>query len=520
MKIVLCLLSILVFSCSNPKVDIKTVNSIDNWDYQSLKVATPESQGVDSEHINKLLKSVEDISIDSVVILRNGYKIFEKYNEPFTKEMTHNLYSSTKSINATLIGIAIDKGLMRGVTTKVIDIFPEYRSGKLDPIWEEITIKHLLTMSAGLPVDNSEEGTDHMVLKKNWLKYIFSRNPEIPSYGLTFYYSNITSFLLSAILTKETGYSALDFAREHLFKPLGITSYSWDLSSPQGINFGLSNLNLKTTDMAKIGQLYLNKGVWNGERIISEKWISESVTKDKNIIHSDVFSYGYGYQWWLNKDGSYSAKGLKGQYIFIYPKHNIVIAMNSFIPASDNKSVKLIESLFTRSFLRNLSDEPLPEKEHKVENSDDKVEIIDDIEFDFTNKMYSFKKNKYGVKNIYINVKENNGSISFNKGLKNEFSFPFDNETLNTFIDITSNKQVNDYFLRQFKSAAPYSDIAEYSMFSKIMVENKNISIDFRVYPNISGIFASFQRNNIGIELEIQDYRKYGKIVLQGVIKG
>jgi len=307
----------------------------DYWPTSNWKTASPESQGVDSELLVKMLDTIwkKDISIDSVLVIRNGYILLDAYNYPFDSNTRHNIYSCTKSISSALIGIAIDKGYIKNITQPVIDFFPKYVTKNLNDDKKVITLKHLLTMTSGLYCCDSYlyrwRGLMQMKFSKDWIKFMIDL-PMAEKPGTRFEYCNGVSFLLSAILQEQTHENALSFAEKNLFGPIGITNVRWP-SNPQGITLGYSQLQMKPRDMAKFGFLYLNNGVWDGQQIISSQWIKESTRKhiDATLVP------GYGYQWWIVNPGIYTAIGHQGQFIMIVPKKNLLAVFTSSLAQED-----------------------------------------------------------------------------------------------------------------------------------------------------------------------------------------
>jgi len=336
----------------------------DYWPTQQWQTSTPEDQGMNS---NKLIEMVqfykkehsknENIAIDSITIIRNGYVIADIYLNPlYPKDTEHIIHSCTKSIMSALIGIVIEQGYIESVDVPVIDILSDKNIKSADERIKKLTIKDLLTMKTGLHSQDSylyqHRGLFKAQKTNDWAEHILNLPFEAEP-GTRFDYSNLASFLLSAIITKTTGTDTLSFAKEHLFNPLGIEDVKWE-KSPKGIYIGWARMWLKPHDMAKIGMLYLQKGKWSGEQIIPAHWVEESITAhsdpkkyryiyDKagkvdrmlsggSWIHTNIarpFADGYGYQWWLDKSGRYTALGYGGQYIMIVPQENLIVVFTS-----------------------------------------------------------------------------------------------------------------------------------------------------------------------------------------------
>ena len=307
----------------------------DYWPTNGWRTSSPESQGVDSNFLEKMMETIweKQIGINSVLIIRNGYIVLEANGYAYGPDDKRNIYSCTKSVSSALIGIAIDKGFIKDVRQPVLDFFPARTAKNLDAYKKAMTLEHLLTMTAGLECRDSYlyqwAGLTRMQCHRDWVKYMINL-PMAEKPGTRFEYCNGASFLLSAILQKQTGMNALSFAEKNLFSPLGISRVSWP-SNPQGITIGYSQLQMRPRDMAKVGYLYLNEGLWDGKRIISSKWVKRSTRKH---ITANLLS-GYGYQWWIISPGIYTAVGHEGQFIMIAPEKNIMEVFTSSLILKD-----------------------------------------------------------------------------------------------------------------------------------------------------------------------------------------
>jgi CubicO group peptidase (beta-lactamase class C family) len=323
----------------------------DGWETASLS-----SVGMDETPLLRLLQKLNNTSdhrIHSILIIKDGKLVFEEYfpGEKFklaqpTGETgfdmfdTHTLCSVTKSVTSALIGIAMDKGFIQSVDQKVFDFFPEYSYLLTSaPEKNALTLEHLLTMTSGLEWD--DESTSYfdprndlyqLFNSQDPIRYILSKDLlEIP--GTVFDYANCNTNLLGEIIRKTTDYRLDHFAEYYLFSKLGITDFEWQML-PNDVVFCSGDLMLRPRDMAKFGYLFLNGGIWEGERIISQEWINIST---KNLIdpneHSANYAWadGYGYQWWVWEDiygvefQAYLAAGWGGQWIIVSPSMNTVV---------------------------------------------------------------------------------------------------------------------------------------------------------------------------------------------------
>lgn len=331
-------------SFENSYVAPQTVELEPYWPTAGWRTAKPEDLGMDAVKLDEMIKDIQErgIGVDSVTVIRDGYMVLDEYFPPFKEGERHTLYSCTKSVVSTLIGIALDEGYLEGLDQRMLDFFPDRTVKNLDPWKEAITLGHLLTMTAGFDARDSYlynwEGLERMHASDDPLQYVLDL-PMAEEPGTRFEYTNGVSHLLSCILTETTDISALKFAEEHLFGPLDITDVEWD-SDTQGRNWGYSQLYLNPHDMAKIGYLFLNGGQWDGEQIVSLEWVDNSTAKhvDATIME------GYGYHWWISPNGYYSAVGYKGQFIHVVPILKLVVVFTSRSEEDFDAILSLLEA--------------------------------------------------------------------------------------------------------------------------------------------------------------------------------
>lgn len=313
-----------------------------NWKKSSLK-----KQRINTPKIKNVYKEIEQLSyINSLVIVKNGFLVSEKYYNGGDKNTMDMTFSVTKSITSTLIGIAIEQGFIESVNDKMLNYFPEIDTSVIDPRKKEITIKQLLEMQAGFDKGNILQ---YLVRPaENVIKAILESELLFDP-GTKFSYSTYGSHILSAIIKRSTGMNTYEFAKKNLFEPLGIKSIIW-LTDKNNISIGGGGIMLTPRDMARFGYLYLNNGIVDNKNIISEYWIEcATQNKRKNLTEwYNIKSLGYGYQWWtgeLNDFNFYAAIGHGGQWIVVVLSLNLVIAstmdprseenfkqMNSIIP--------------------------------------------------------------------------------------------------------------------------------------------------------------------------------------------
>jgi CubicO group peptidase (beta-lactamase class C family) len=301
--------------------------------------STPEEQGIDSNVLARALREIGDDSrgLHSLLVIRNGCVVLEAYWPPYHREQKHYLNSATKAVLSALIGIAIRDGRLRE-DDFVASYFPEHVPVDADPRRRRIRIKHLLTMSSGIfwPQTRSLNASDEMGRSPDWVRFILDR-PMDAEPGSVANYSNGDSHLLSAILQKATGTTALDFARKRLFEPLAISDVAWD-SDPQGRSIGSAALQMRPLDMAEFGSLYLSYGDWETHRVVERAWVEKSLTAHVKMPTSGGPA-DYGYYWWLYPDrGLFEAWGGAGQRIGVLRELGLVVVMTADFPTDIPRS--------------------------------------------------------------------------------------------------------------------------------------------------------------------------------------
>lgn len=297
---------------------------------QPWPVSTPEAQGMDSTLLAEAVHqfSQQDLyEIHSLHIIRNGTLVTEAYFYPYEAGYTHDMASVTKSVMATLIGAAIQQGYIQDVQQPVLTFFEDRTIAHLDEYKRAMTIEDLLTMRSGLDCTNhpAEVTLFEMMSTPDWVQFTLDL-PMATAPGSHFVYCSSNVHLLAAILQAATGQPLLDFARAALFEPLGITEVIWP-TDPQGLPHGWGDLHLRPEDIAKLGQLYLDNGVWNGQQLLPPDWV-QAATHIPADFDPNAWGEGegYGYLWWLHS-GAYYAQGRGGQMVAVLPKVNLVVAV-------------------------------------------------------------------------------------------------------------------------------------------------------------------------------------------------
>jgi len=333
MKTTFFILTFILFASLTENSVYAQTKEREYWPTSGWKISTPEMQGMDSAKLLIAEEFIQNRLPDafSLLVVKNGYLVFEKYYSWGSPEKYAVVHSVTKSVTSALIGIALDKGYLNSVDQKLIEFFPEYITDESDPRKKEISLKHLLTMSAGFRWNDRGPSMRNWYYSSDWVKFAVQL-PQENNPGDIFNYNSSTSHLLSVILSKSTKTSTLDFAKQNLFEPLGIQSAYWH-QDPQGYYIGGFGLGLSARDLAKFGFLYLNNGYWNGQSIVSESWVKESTGQQIQTFSHPIYgTFGYGYQWWVKKVdccSSFRAWGRRGQFLVVVPELDLVIAVTS-----------------------------------------------------------------------------------------------------------------------------------------------------------------------------------------------
>lgn len=277
---------------------------------------TPEAHGVDIQALNAMLDAVAAKAIDlhSFLLARDGVLLAEVYAHPYHAEFLHDVRSVAKSVMSLLVGMALDDGLLPGIDVPVLSFFPGRAIAHRDARKEAITLRHLLGMASGIALSDSDTGA--MLASPDWVQFVLDA-PMAAAPGEVFNYSTSNAHLLSAIVGIATGQSAYDYARRRLFDPLEIRDVRW-LRDPHGNPAGGMGLHLRPRDMLKIGQLALDGGIWNGQRLVSEGWLRQSTR---------TATGNYALMWWSGPDSApdaFRAIGYGGQLIFVRPAERAV----------------------------------------------------------------------------------------------------------------------------------------------------------------------------------------------------
>lgn len=478
--------------------------------------STPEDQGVESQSIVKLINEIgkSEIQFHSIMIVRHGHVIAEGWWEPYKPEYKHQLYSLSKSFTSTGIGLAVKEGLL-SVNDKVVSFFPEDLPEEVSANLAALTIKDLLTMSVGhneVPMNKmrENEGT-------SWVK-TFLAAPIENEPGTKFLYNTSATFMLSAIIQKVTGEKLIDFLKPRLFVPLNITDADW-LESPGGINTGGYGLRVKTEDIAKLGQLYLQKGKWEDQQILTEQWVVDATKKqidskpsaDEYEADND-WAQGYGYQFWRNSSEGFRADGAFGQFSIVIPEKDMVVAITgeSFNMADSMKLIwknllpgvkegalpydMITEVEFTQAMKNLIIGSPIMEDTSSIIDKISKKQYVfeEDNELGVETMFFSF--NEEGVCTLIIN--DESGSTEVNCGVNK------------WIVDNNKKKDAKSLFPVPGRLDFPSKMAA-----NAIWLDDTNLQCTWRFLENVHG-------DRITFKFEGDDYEKVTLTFMNSVSEG
>ena len=295
-----------------------------------LPRSTPELEGVSSAGIIDFINTADTSGLEnhSFMMLRHGKVIAEGWWKPYGPDYKHIMFSASKTFTSTAVGLAVSENRLK-VTDKVISFFPYSLPDSISEYMKGMTVKDLLTMSAGQDPEPSAWSANG-----DWITLFLSTAPKYKP-GTVFKYNNMATFMLSAIVQQVTGETVFNYLMPRIFKPLGIRGIDWDLN-PQGISMGMIGLRLRTEDLAKFGQLLSNGGVWNGKQLIPKEWIKEATAfQIKNSDEPEEkrslsdWGQGYAYQMWRGKNNTVRLDGMGGQFVVLIPDKDAIVVFTA-----------------------------------------------------------------------------------------------------------------------------------------------------------------------------------------------
>ena len=386
-----------------------------------MEPATPESQGVPSEAIREFIDGCEKTfdagdlgAMHGFVIVRHGKVIAEGSWKPFdTLNETHMLYSHSKSFTSSAIGLLADRGKI-DLDERIVDIFSNEVPAKVSENLAQLRVRDLLTMNVGKKDHLLRDGGDWV---KEFLSKDFFRKP-----GTGFKYDSDATYMLAAIVEKKSGMKMMDYLQKNMFDQIGITK-AWTTCSPQGIPCGGWGMNMTTRELARFGQLYLNRGDWDGKRVLSSDWVSLATTRQtwsgwqnvgvKALGEGTDWEQGYGFQFWRCRHGAYRADGAGGQYTVVIPEKDMVVSAHAGL-GDFPKELDLIWD----NLLPVLKDAPLAENPSAQKKLADRLAklAIKPVEFARARKWttpfeFSLRENSRGFKSVRFDPKDGGGCI-------------------------------------------------------------------------------------------------------------
>ena len=386
-----------------------------------MEPATPESQGVPSEAILKFIDGCEKTfdagdlgAMHGFVIVRHGKVIAEGSWKPFdTLNETHMLYSHSKSFTSSAIGLLADRGKI-DLDERIVDIFSNEVPAKVSENLAQLRVRDLLTMNVGKKDHLLRDGGDWV---KEFLSKDFFRKP-----GTGFKYDSDATYMLAAIVEKKSGMKMMDYLQKNMFDQIGIAK-AWTTCSPQGIPCGGWGMNMTTRELARFGQLYLNRGDWDGKRVLSSDWVSLATTRQtwsgwqnvgvKALGEGTDWEQGYGFQFWRCRHGAYRADGAGGQYTVVIPEKDMVVSAHAGL-GDFPKELDLIWD----NLLPVLKDAPLAENPSAQKQLADRLAklAIKPVEFARARKWttpfeFSLRENSRGFKSVRFDPKDGGGCI-------------------------------------------------------------------------------------------------------------
>lgn len=397
-----------------------------------LPHSVPEAEGVSSDSILHFIQAAEKSKseLHSFMLLRHGKIIAEGWWNPYRPDLKHTLYSCSKSFTATAIGFAVQEKKL-SLDDKVISFFPNDLPDTVSPNLAKLTVKDVLMMS-----DGQEPDPTFNVASKdtNWIRG-FLATPIVHEPGTVFLYNSLGTYMLSAIIQKVTGQTTLDYLKPRLFEPLGIEGMDWE-TDMQGINTGGWGLRLKTEDMVKFAELFLQKGTWNGKQILAASWIEEASTmkimQDPNAPQSKKDSsdwlQGYCYQMWRCRHNAFRGDGAYGQFMIVMPQQDAVIAITAETPDMQEE-INLVWQYLLPAFKEN----KLPENTAAVARLNEKIKSLalpipakhtEALEKTIMDKTFVASSNKFHLQNISFKFSNDKCDVTFKTDTAN-YKIPF-----------------------------------------------------------------------------------------------
>ncbi len=383
---------------------------------QTFIRTSPEAEGIPSGAVLAFIDAVEqhEHPLDAVqgfMLLRHGNVAAEGWWAPYGPDRPHSLFSLSKSFTSTAIGLAVAEGLLT-VDDPVLSFFPDDAPESPSSNLKAMTVKHLLSMNTGHHEDTT--GAVWGGKDENWPRAFLSLPIEHDP-GTWFVYNTAATYMLSAIITQLTGEILVDYLQPRLFDPLGIPAPFWE-ADPRGRSIGGSGLHLRTEDIARFGQMYLQQGVWNGQQVVSSAWIAEASaahSDNSNTQTNPDWSVGYGYQFWRCRHNAYRGDGAFGQYCVVMPGQDAVLAINSGL-----RDMQRILDLVWEHLLPAMGDSALPEDPAVSAALTTRLESLtlpvptNGATFGHSGKIVELESNPLGMTSVRVDAGKDAGTIT------------------------------------------------------------------------------------------------------------
>lgn len=409
-----------------------------------LKTVSPESVGISSKAINDYIDYLgkRGVNIHSFLMIRHGKICAEGYYGSYTEDKLQRMYSISKTFTSAAIGLMVDEGKIK-LTDRIADYFPEYVPENPHQALLDITIEDMLKMAVAFCWDSTNPGTMHNDQSKNWARSFFEAKVTHPS-NTGFLYDTAASHVMAALVEKLSGKKMMEYMRDKLFDPIGFSKDAWCIEGPEGSSWGGSGVMATLRDLAKFALVFLNKGKFNGQQLISEEYITKATSKQLDLdVFEGTFWTDYGYQVWIMKDYGFCFRGMGSQHAICVPEKDFI-----FCCTADNQYFPRLDSLIYEELLDHLvpsiTDEVLTEGEDyeslKEKCANLKLQIqrgeLTSPWMDKVNGVvYNVEDNPMGVSKIRLSFEKDKGkldyttprgdkTIYFGFGKQEEYLFP------------------------------------------------------------------------------------------------
>jgi CubicO group peptidase (beta-lactamase class C family) len=377
--------------------------------------SAPETQGVSSAAILGFVQEAEQKleALHSFMVVRHGKVVAEGWWSPYAAGEPHMLFSLSKSFTSSAVALAVAEGKL-AVDDPVLKFFPQEAPSEPSANLRAMRVRDLLTMSTG---HHNEDILDFPFNSEDSVVKAFLAKPVAHKPGTFFVYNTPASYMLSAIVQKVTGQPIVDYLGPRLFEPLGITNPTWD-ASKQGVSMGGFGLNIRTEDIARFGQLYLQKGEWQGKQLIPAAWVETATARQMSngSSPSSDWEQGYGYQFWRSRHG-YRGDGAHGQFCLVLPQYDAVIAITS-----GTRDMASVMNLVWDRLLPAFKSEPLPADPQALKQLTDKLGRLvlrtqtgtapSSSAKAVVGKAYTFATNPQKIESIALDASDANGGVS------------------------------------------------------------------------------------------------------------